>query len=234
MSLVARMVNKIRLLAKFYWRRQKANKKGISFLRPNYIFVGDFDSSSLLIDVGCGHEAEFALYAIEAYGCRTVGVDPTKKHEPFLTAIEEKTEGRFRYLNCAVASTNGTLTFFESTENESGSLLDNHTNVLRDHVYSYDVEAVTLRKLLEKIGVEEADFLKLDLEGAEYNLLESVDINDLSRFRQVFVEFHHHCIPDRSKQDTEELAASLREMGLKSFSLDDHNYLFYWPNKRDI
>jgi len=62
------MLNKIRLLATFYWRRQIAKKKGISLLRPNYLFVGDFDSSSVIIDVGCGHEAEFALYAIEAYG----------------------------------------------------------------------------------------------------------------------------------------------------------------------
>jgi len=126
------------------------------------------------------------------------------------------------------------LTFHESTENESGTLLDNHTNVLHDHGYSYDVDAVTLKKLLEKIGVEEADFLKLDLEGAEYHLLESVDRDDLSRFKQIFVEFHHHCIPDRSQQDTADVAASLREKGLKSFSLDDHNYLFYWPSAGEI
>ena len=84
-----------------------------------------------------------------------------------------------------------------------------------------------LGTLLQKAGAARADYLKLDLEGAEYALLREASTEDLAPFRQVFVEFHHHCISGRTEADTREVVRGLRERGLEAFSLDDHNYLFY-------
>jgi len=228
MEITDRVINKINRLIKFYMRRYQARKKGIRFLPPNYIHIGQFNKDDVIIDVGCGHEAEFALYCIQTYGSRALGVDPTRKHAPFLKALEEKTNGRFTYLPHAVTSDSGILTFHESIENESGSVLDSHVNVVRDHIRSYEVESLTLKQLLQKAQTNRVAFLKLDLEGAEYDLLRTVDAESLTGFEQIFVEFHHHCIPDKSSADTQTVVHRLHDVGLHSFTLDDHNYLFFW------
>ena len=43
----------------------------------------------------------------------------------------------------------------------------------------------------------------------------------------MFVESHHHCVEEYSLQDTQRTVAVLHAKGLQSFSLDNHNYLFY-------
>ena len=52
--------------------------------------------------------------------------------------------------------------------------------------------------LIKKLKDEyKPSFIKLDIEGSEYNVLEEcIGIN------QVCVEFHHHCLSDKSYEDT--------------------------------
>jgi hypothetical protein len=91
---------------------------------------------------------------------------------------------------------------------------------------SYEVPAVGLNRLREHVGVDRVDFLKLDLEGAEYELLDTVSSEDLAPFAQIFVEFHHHAVAAITIRDTERVVARVCQMGFNAHSLDDHNYLF--------
>jgi FkbM family methyltransferase len=200
---------------------------GIRYFPPNYIFRDTLTSSSVLVDVGCGYEAELSVHLMSRYGVRAFGVDPTQKHAPALRAMEQHYEGRFRHIPCAVAATAGTMTFHESAVNESGSLLGDHKNVAHDPIRSYQVEAVTLGALLEKIGADHVDFLKLDLEGEEYKVLDRATTHDLQAFAQIFVEFHHHCVDRFSMQDTRKAAEGMRQKGFQSLTLDDYNHLFF-------
>ena len=84
------------------------------------------------------------------------------------------------------------MTFYESTTNESGSILPDHVNAIRDEVTSYEVRTLTPIALLDHLGLDSADILKLDIEGAEYELLQSISADELVPFRQIFIEFHHH------------------------------------------
>jgi hypothetical protein len=118
------------------------------------------------------------------------------------------------------------LTFHESRVNESGSLFNDHVNVLHDETTRYDVEAVSLGTLVDRLGVGTVDILKLDLEGAEYDLLEQVTGRDLQPFRQLFVEFHHHAVRHVGEADTRRLVKRVAGFGFRTFSVDDHNYLF--------
>lgn len=229
MSFVLRAANKIRRTVRFHRRRSAARRRGILFSKPDYIYLDRFDGSKVMIDVGCGHVAEFSRHVIDRYGARAFGVDPTRKHAPFLKKIEEEKDGRFKHVPVAVAAIEGTIRFNESRTNESGSLLSDHTNVKADETVSYDVEAVTLKGLLDRIGVAGAEYLKLDLEGAEYDLLKDVAKEELLPFRQIFVEFHHHAVDRFSEEDTARIVDALGSSGLKSVTFDDHNYLFYWP-----
>jgi len=201
---------------------------GMTYYDPNYVYFDSFDRSSVVVDVGCGYEAEFSRHMIARHGLKAYGVDPTRKHVPFLAKLVASSGGRFIHLPFAVAREGRVLTFHESRENESGSLLAEHTNVRRDETTSYEVEAVSLAQLKSRIDADEIAFLKLDLEGAEYDLLRDVSSSDLTSIDQLFVEFHHHCT-DHTIAETNAIVARIAAIGFDVFTLDRHNFLFSRP-----
>lgn len=199
---------------------------GIQFFPPNYIFFDNFDESSIIVDVGCGHKAEFSRFMIKKHNLYAVGVDPTRKHASRLKMLEESMNGRFQHLAIAVTQENGFVTFHESNNNESGSILPEHTNMRNDEIIQYKVESLSLCELAKRIGTTPIDFLKLDIEGAEYDLLAEINTDDINLFNQIFIEFHHHCT-QHSVQDTELIVQHICTKGFKTFTLDHHQYLFY-------
>jgi FkbM family methyltransferase len=226
MSIVTRGARRVRELVTRPFLLRRMQRLGITFYPPNYVYVDRFGVDSIVVDVGCGYEAEFSRHMIERHGLHAVGVDPTRKHAPALAVLVRESVGRFTHLPLAVTCASGTLTFHESRENESGSVLPEHTNVRNDHTTSYEVDTIDLMGLARRIGRDSIDFLKLDLEGAEYDLLHAVEAPDVAPFGQIFVEFHHHCT-DHSPAETLTLVERLAGFGFDVFTLDRHNYLFY-------
>ena len=191
----------------------------------NYLYKGNFKKENLIVDVGCADDPDLSIYMINKYGLNSIAIDPTMKHRNALTILEEN-NSNLKYLPYAISNKSGKLTFYESLDNTSGSILNEHTNIINDRISFYDVDSITLRELHFLVG-REVDLLKLDLEGAEYDLLMNVARCDLMPYKQIFVEFHHHCTK-YTRYDTMNVVRRMEVFGLKSFSLDRHNYLFYW------
>jgi FkbM family methyltransferase len=230
MNLFNRVRSRVMRTAKIQYRKLFARKSGIIFLRPNYIFIDKFTGSSVIIDAGCGYDADLSVQLIRRYGLTSFGLDPTHKHALSLQQLERGSNGKFKHLKVAVASFDGEAMFHESLDNVSGSLSGEHQNILTDRIASYTVETVSLRNLPLRVGHDTIAYLKLDLEGAEYQLLANLTEAELMPFDQIFVEFHHHCVRPYSKKDTESAVLSIKERGFNSFSLDDHNFLFFRMN----
>ena len=199
---------------------------GMTFYAPNYVYFDNFTSSSIVADVGCGYEAEFSRHMIDRHGLRAFAVDPTRKHAPSLVKLQQHYAGRFTHLPLAVSARTGTLVFHESKQNESGSLLPEHTNVRHDDTTSYEVESVSLLELTKRLGSGTIDLLKLDLEGAEYDLFDGATAETLRPFRQIFLECHHHCT-EHTIDETKRLVGRVASLGFNVFTLDEHNFLFY-------
>lgn len=205
----------------------KAKWLGISYLPPNYIYIDRFSESSTIIDVGCGFLAEFSCFLIEKYKLTAIGIDPTLKHKSHLQKIEKKYNGRFIHIPAVVARQNESVVFYETLEHESGSLLPQHTNILKDHFRTYSVESMNLTALLKRTDLSQVDLVKLDLEGAEYELLQNCTKEELLPFRQLFIEFHHLAVNNYSKEDTQQIVKRIKNFGYKAFTFDHINYLFY-------
>ena len=226
MNLIKRAYRKANRVAKFHLRKAQAKKLGVSYVKPVYIYQDVFNDSSVIVDVGCADDADFSVHMITRFGVQAYGVDPTRKHRIALKSLEEQSNGRFKHVEVAVSSTNGKITFHESAENQSGSILNDHANVMKDTITTYDVESVTLQSLIKRIDKPRVDLLKLDLEGAEYDLLTNISDEDLKPFQQIFIEFHHHNT-NRSPRETKVIVDSICNFGFKVFTFDDHNYLFF-------
>jgi FkbM family methyltransferase len=154
-------------------------------------------------------------------------VEPTRKHHRALDGVVEASGGRFSYVPRALALHGPRLTFHESEVNISGSILDDHVNVRRDRTLTYDVETVTIEGLFELFGLARIDLLKLDVEGAEYALLDAVAPDTLTRLGQLIVEFHDHCVPRFTPRDTRRIIRRLEHAGFAAYSADGINYLFF-------
>ena len=227
MKLVKRIINKLSRERLIKRRKSEAQKLGIDFYEPNYIFKGTFDSKSVVIDVGCADDADFSLFMIKKFSSKCYGVDPTRKHSKSLQSLEKVHQGKFVHIPFAVSSDSGYIQFHESDHFTSGSLDSDHLNMKRDKSISYDVKTITLPELLDHIKIKSVDFIKLDLEGAEYQLVNALKKNDLRGYNQIFIEFHHHSFEKYTKQDTFDSVKILEGLGFYSFSVDNHNYLFY-------
>lgn len=227
MSVIARAARRVGRELKKLVRLRQVRRAGLAHEAPNFLYRPDLTAESVVIDGGCSYQADLSVLLMQRYGVRAFGVDPTRKHAAALREIAARSQGRFVHLPYAIAAVDQMLTFTESRTNESGSLLQDHVNVLQDETSTYDVKAVTLSTLLDEIGVEAVDLLKLDLEGAEYDVLGSVTREQLLPFRQVFVEFHHHAVSRFQESDTRRIVRRFTDLGFEAMSVDDHNYLFY-------
>lgn len=227
MNVIARASRRFSRELKKYVRLRQVRRAGLAYEPPNFLYRPELSPTSVVIDGGCSYQADFSVLLMRRHGVRAFGVDPTRKHSAALRELEKDSQGRFVHVPCAIAAQDGVLTFTESQTNESGSLLQDHVNVIQDETTSYEVKAVTLPSLLKAIGVDAVDLLKLDLEGAEYELLGGVTREQLQPFRQVFVEFHHHAVSRFQEADTRRIVRRITDLGFNAISVDDHNYLFY-------
>lgn len=201
-------------------------REGLQYVAPNFLYFPCLTSDSVVIDAGCSYEADFSMHMINEYQLKVYAVDPTLKHRKALSILEEKHKGNFIHLPYAITAEDGALTFYESTVNESGSILADHINMRMDETTSYEVKAISLKSLLKYLGVKQIDLLKLDIEGAEYDLISRISREELLPFKQIFIEFHHHAVTNFSEVDTKRIVERVCGFGFKSFSVDDHNYLF--------
>jgi hypothetical protein len=63
------------------------------------------------------------------------------------------------------------------------------------------VDVLTLDELLDRLGIERVDFLKLDCEGAEYGILNTATDVLLQRIGCISLEFHDLKRPDATGLD---------------------------------
>lgn len=206
---------------------KKIKNLGLDAFPPNYIYFNRFNENSNIVDVGCGFEAELSVTMIKKFNVNAFAVDPTLKHAHFLHEIEKIHHPNFHYLQYALSASNGETTFFEAENCESGSLLSTHKNIQTDLTHEYKVKLIDLPTLFSTIGLDSIDFLKIDIEGAEYTLFNEINLKSLQIVKQLFIEFHHVSVQGYTKRDSLKIVKLIEEEGFKSFSYDGLNYLFY-------
>jgi FkbM family methyltransferase len=224
MNLILAAKRKISTQLRSIYFRHKAEGLGLNLVSENLLYYPNLPLRSIF-DCGCSFGAELAKYMVHNLGSTVYCVDPTRKHSCALQALTDN-DSRFNYIQCAVSLHDGELTFYEPCENESGSILSDHINAVSTKSVSYIVRSCSLSTLLNIANISCADYIKLDLEGAEYDLLSSCDENTLLAFSQIFVEFHHHCLSSFTINDTIRIVQRLDMVGFISFTVDHHNYLF--------
>lgn len=196
-------------------------------IAPCYEIIDSLSSKSIMVDIGLGEDANFSQALIAKYHLTSFGFDPTEKHIFSLRNVAKGSNGHFTFYPKAVAAKRGERVFYESQENTSGSFLKDHTNMMRDRMRSYTIEAISIEDIFSLISHPAIDIVKIDVEGEEYAIIPSLTEEVLCRIGQFVIEFHHHCIKGVSLSDTLDCIKFLERQGFGSYSLDAINYLFF-------
>ena len=173
------------------------------------------DASSVVYSLGVGDSIEFDIRLIERTGASVYAFDPTPNVEVTLAANTPPPE--FHFHAAAAASSDGELTLYPRVRS-NGSLSTTMFTMVpepRNANLGRDVPALTVSSMAEKNGHARIDLLKMDIEGAEYEVLDDLVANGPLP-RQLLVEFHHrHKGIGRKK--TERSLEQLRQKGYRAF-----------------
>jgi hypothetical protein len=92
------------------------------------------------------------------------------------------------------------------------------------------VEGITLADVLERYQLPRCDFLKLDCEGAEFDILRSMSPELSRQVNKIILEYH--TLPHRDKQEqSRELVERLLQLG---YTIDAYTDVLgtYWGTIR--
>jgi FkbM family methyltransferase len=190
---------------------------------------GSLRADSVVVDVGLGEDVSFSRSLMDAYGCRVHGFDPTPRAIEYVKSLACSNLVLHEY---GVAARSGRATFYLPNDEShvSGSLVhEQHLGQRR-----IEVNLLSLADVFRMIGAERIRLLKVDIEGAEYELLGSAEFGDCApRVDIICIEFHHRW-PTYGRRATLEAVRALREYGFRcAWRASASNEEFTFLNARD-
>jgi FkbM family methyltransferase len=142
------------------------------------------NADSVVLDLGASR-GRFALAAIERTGCRVVAIEPVAALHAALPA-----HPRLRSERAALTAAPGEVTIRVGPDDESAALAEPGAGPGLERV-----PGVTLAELLDRHEIARAALVKVDVEGAELDVLEAAPPETLARIEQLTVEFHDFLDP---------------------------------------
>jgi FkbM family methyltransferase len=136
--------------------------------------------------VGAGGDVSFDLELIRRYGVEVRTFDPVAD---YVARAQEQgaAEPRFSARQAAIATVDGPIRMQVTHDPQSRSVSSAGLYESEDFI---EVPGRTLPSLMAELGDERIDLLKLDIEGAEYEVLPTIDMRALGV--KVFATQLHH------------------------------------------
>jgi FkbM family methyltransferase len=204
-----------------YYRPQVLAKKELHGGRPvtGYgswtICPEGIGAQSIVYSVGVGDDISFELSLIRSFGLSALfAFDPTPAAISWLSG--QPVPDEFRLFQYAIADFDGVAKFFphDNPDFVAHSLVPRKAMAAQ----AVEVQVRTLPAVMLELGHDHIDLLKMDIEGAEYPVIENL-VREKVEIRQLLVEFHHH---DRhtdgmSAERTKAAVQRLNRAGFKIF-----------------
>lgn len=180
---------------------------------------GALGEDSIVYSLGVGDLIDFDLDLINDHGLTVHAFDPTPFAEEWVASQSLPQE--FVFHPWAAAGEDGSLRLYRrvSTRGKASEVMWTAGSDAGDADDYIDSPAYTIRTIMEKLGHDSVDLLKMDVEGAEYEILDALrDVENLPK--QLLVEYHHR-FPGIGKQRTKDSIKMLGELGYKIFGISE-------------
>lgn len=200
------ILNKIKAIVNSIFKKEQklfpefVDGENITWIGNSYggffVDVSMINNDSTVVSVGIGEDISFDL-GISQLGVEKIFMfDPTPKSKNFID--KQQLSSQFKFFEMALSTQDGTMDLYlpVNTDYVSGSLIKNPNINLKDTV---KVKTVTIASIIKLISATEIDLLKMDIEGAEYDVLENMIFDNIFP-TQICVEFHNRFFKDGDKK----------------------------------
>lgn len=171
------------------------------------------NQNSIVYSFGIGHDISWDLALIERFGCQIHAFDPTPRSLDWIKV--QKISSLFRVNPVGLAHFDGSILFYPPKDPKHVS----HSFVYQadNSIEPIELKVETLQKIAQNLNHNRIDILKIDIEGAEYEVIHHLKSNPFP-VRQLLIEFHHRN-PQFGIAKTKTAIKTLKSMGFKIFSV---------------
>ena len=167
------------------------------YIEFNYLDIyGDFiKGCKNTIDLGCNVGAYVDYFAnVNKDYEQIVAVDI---QENLVQLVKEtfSDENRIRVLKYAMSDTDDGFIEIQNDrwlEEGTGHFSIFLQNLKEEQKVLDRVEKITLKKLMEDNKIEKLDLLKIDIEGSEYKVFETIEDETLAKINKIILEYHYN------------------------------------------
>lgn len=166
-----------------YYRRSLYDFTAATMANPHILVDADLDAQSTVLDVGA-YVGDWSVKIAERYGSRIFAFEPGLVN---LSFARKALEGypRAQVLNYGLGGRDLTAKLSAAGPGSSVYAKDSPLGVAAD-VSIRDVAAV-----LDELGIEQVDLLKVNIEGGEFDLFDRlIETGWMPRIRQTMIQFH--------------------------------------------
>lgn len=173
------------------------------------------NAQSVVYGFGVGTDLSWDLAMIDRFGCTVHAFDPTPRS---LAWVEQQTlPASLRFHPLGVAEYDGDLELFLPPRDDYVSFTRVDTTGQQPKV---SCPVRKLSTLMKDLGHLRVDLIKMDIEGAEYAVIDDLIASGL-RPAQLLIEFHH-CFDSITVEQTRDALARLRDAGYRVFHSSFH------------
>ena len=142
----------------------------------------DLNENSIVFDVG-GYEGQWASDIFSIYNCNIYVFEPVYSHFEFIDQRFRK-NNKIKTFNFGLGNASGNSVI--SLDGASSSVhLKNKGN-------SEEIFIKNVQQVFNELSIDCIDLMKVNIEGAEYDLIESlIDEGNISRIKNIQVQFHN-------------------------------------------
>ena len=204
--------------------------KGINLLRMGSEYGGwiihpdILDCHSVAYCAGCGEDITFDLSLIDRIGCPVYAFDPTPRAIEHVSSVASS-NNQYCFEPVGLWDSDTTLRFYIPANPDHVS----HSAVNLQGTDEYiEVPVVRLSHIMQRLGHDRIDLLKLDIEGAEYKVIDSI-LEDKIDVGMLCVEYDewYNPLDDNWARRISESVCNLIDSGYAMVAVDgDANYTF--------
>lgn len=202
----------------FYQPRQvRCSRLSYGNRFADWTFCPDnIDEYSVIYSFGVGEDVSFDLKLMEHFKLEVHGFDPSPRSIEWIG--KQKLPEQFHFYPYGLAAKDGSIAFSEPAEANIHSLKITHGAGGGDEgLKTHHLPVHRLSTVIQKLEHERIDILKMDIEGAEYEVIEDI-VNSPVPIAQVLIEFHHR-FANTGIGMTRKAISRLNEAGYKIFNV---------------
>ena len=182
-------------------------------------------ADSFVISGGAGHDISFELELVAKTGCRLVLLDPSPTGRA--TVDRADLPGRLVFEAKALSSKVGILCLARPLDMREGSWR------LDPSGSGDDMQSTSIVDIMQRFAVDRVDLLKIDIEGFEYDVLNSA-LEQRVPIQQICVEIHEGPTFGKSRSDRWSLTLQLLRARYRLIHHEGQDHTFFHKGSRAV